>query len=156
MAIPQETVCPFCRHDIDEISFVESAHFRAIYNVAPILPGHALIIPKLHVESVMDLSEAEFCEFMLLGKTAIRILEKVFLTTGFNWTIQEGEAAGQEVRHLHLHVIPRKGGDLPTPGGWYPILKRHESEIIDSVQRPRLTDQQLRSVVAHIREVGRS
>ena len=73
---------------------------------------------------------------------------------GFDWTIQGGESAGQTVDHLHLHVIPRKRGDLPSPGDWYPRLRASESEAIDSELRPHLTDTELLDAVLRLRDAA--
>jgi bis(5'-adenosyl)-triphosphatase len=146
--------CPFCNINTNSTQFAESANFRAIYNIAPILPGHSLIIPKGHATSLLDLSEAEICEMVNFSQKCVRILRKAFHTTGFDWTIQEGEEAGQTIKHLHLHLIPRKRNDLPNPGDWYPKLLQSESEAIDSKQRHKLSEDQVSKVVALIKSVA--
>src|ERR1035437_9063760 len=111
--------CPFCAVNFSEIGFARSTNFVALYNIAPILPGHSLVIPRRHVESLMDLSDAEVSEFMIFGRDVARLLLRAFETSAFNWTIQEKEEAGQTVSHLHMHLIPRTPGDFPRPGDWY-------------------------------------
>lgn len=146
--------CPFCGTNIDESVFAESENFCAIYNIAPILPGHSLIIPKRHLGSLMDLSDSELCEMMIFGRDVVRILLRAFDSAAFNWTIQEGEEAGQTVQHLHMHLIPRESNDLPQPGDWYPLLRKSQLEVIDSDSRPRLTPHEMQEVVARIRQVA--
>jgi bis(5'-adenosyl)-triphosphatase len=146
--------CPFCYPPITETGFAESENFLAIYNVAPILPGHSLVIPKWHLESLLALTDSELAEMMLFSRSTVKILLETFGVGAFNWTIQEGEAAGQSVRHLHLHLIPREFGDLPRPGDWYPRLRTSEEEIIDSQSRPRLTPAEMQSVLRKIRETA--
>jgi len=124
--------CPFCATTIPDLTFMESDRFRAIVNIAPILPGHSLVIPKRHVESLLALDDAEIAEMVNLSRRAAALLKRAHEADGFDWTIQESEAAGQSVPHLHLHLIPRKKGDLPDPGDWYPRL-------IEFLDRPRLT-----------------
>jgi bis(5'-adenosyl)-triphosphatase len=145
--------CPFCKSDVNEISFAESPNFLAIYNSAPILPGHSLIIPKWHVHGLLELIDSELSEMMLFSRNTVRTLLKAFNAKAFNWTIQEGEEAGQTVPHLHLHLIPREPNDLPQPGDWYPLLKKSESEVIDSASRPRLTRDEMREIVEKIRTI---
>lgn len=135
--------CPFCAASIIEISFVESRHFCAIVNIAPILPGHSLIIPKRHVKSLLALDEHEVAEMVNLSRKAISLLMHEFKSEGFDWTIQEGEAAGQSVPHLHLHLIPRKHGDLPNAGDWYPRL-------IDNRDRPRLSHPEMKRIAQRL------
>lgn len=147
--------CPFCQNDIKEISFIESTNFCAIYNQAPILPGHSLIIPKYHVESLLFLSNEEISEMVNLSRKALKILQVAFNTTEFNWTIQEGANAGQTVFHLHLHLIPRTKHDLPKPGDWYPLLINSEDDNhIDSVKRRKLTQQQLINIANHLKSIS--
>jgi bis(5'-adenosyl)-triphosphatase len=147
--------CPFCNINTDKTEFAESQHFRAIYNIAPILPGHSLIIPKSHVTSLLDLDETDISEMVIFSQKCVKMLQQAFNTNGFNWTIQEGEEAGQTVRHLHLHLIPRKRNDLPHPGDWYPKLLQSESELIDSEERHKLSEDQVGVVVAMIKKLAK-
>lgn len=143
--------CPFCAPTVAKVIFAESPRFRAIYNVAPILPGHSLIIPKAHFESVTELDDSEISEFAIFSRQVTTFLQQTFSTHGFNWTIQDGTEAGQTVPHLHLHIIPRSAGDLAHPGDWYPRLRESHSRHIDDDSRPRVTDEQMRSIVLHLR-----
>jgi bis(5'-adenosyl)-triphosphatase len=103
----------------------------------------------------MDLSDDELAEFMLFGRRVARLLARAFQTPAFNWTIQEREAAGQTVAHLHMHVIPRVARDLPRPGEWYPLLRQAEAEPIDSVSRHRLSRGEMGEMVARLRRTAR-
>jgi len=136
--------CPFCVSTVAAISFLESDRFRAIVNVAPILPGHALVIPKRHVESLLELSDDEVAEMVRLSRRAVALLTRFYASDGFDWTIQESEAAGQSVPHLHLHLIPRTRGDLPDPGDWY-------SRLIELDERPRLTQEEMEQLAVQLR-----
>ena len=147
--------CPFCKEEIKEISFLENENFFAILNIAPILPGHSLIIPKKHIISLFELNNNELQEFILLGQQAAKILSKAFNVESFNWSIQEREYAGQTVPHLHMHVISRTKNDLPSPGDWYPLLeKKFYSEHIDNSERPKLTKEQLSVVISKLRKLN--
>jgi len=137
--------CPFCAASIADITFMESPRFRAIVNVAPILPGHSLVIPRRHVESLLALSDDEVAEMVNLSRTAVARLMQVDDSDGFDWTIQESAAAGQSVPHLHLHLIPRRSGDLPDPGDWY-------ARLIEFRDRPRLTPEEVVAVARRLRE----
>jgi bis(5'-adenosyl)-triphosphatase len=150
MSLQRIEDCPFCRIQKEAV-FGESEHFLAVYNIAPILPGHSLVIPKRHVESLMDLTESELIEFMIFGRNIAKLLLKAFKTPAFNWTIQEKEEAGQTIAHLHMHIIPRKQGDLPQPGDWYPLLQKSQFEVIDSSSRARLTTEQVQEMVSYIK-----
>jgi bis(5'-adenosyl)-triphosphatase len=99
----------------------------------------------------MDLSEAELCEMATFSRRVVRVLLKALDAKAFNWTIQEGAEAGQTVPHLHLHLIPREPNDLPRPGDWYPLLRKSESEMIDDESRVRLSSDEMKEKVAHIK-----
>lgn len=138
------TACPFCDSAVSEYSFLESERFRAMVNIAPILPGHSLIIPRRHVESLLALSDDEIAEMVRLSRQAIAVLMREYRADGFDWTIQESEPAGQSVPHLHLHLIPRLRGDLPDPGDWY-------QRLIEYQGRPRLTPIEMKEMAARLR-----
>ncbi len=136
--------CPFCADAVADIAFLESPRFRAIVNAAPVLPGHSLVIPQRHIESLLALSDEEVAEMVNLSRRAAGLLTRVYGAEGFDWTIQESEAAGQSVPHLHLHLIPRRKGDLPDPGDWYHRLIEYEG-------RPRLTHGEMRRLAEILR-----
>ena len=139
------TDCPFCAASVGEITFMESDRFRAIVNIAPILPGHSLVVPKRHVDSLLSLEDAEVVEMVNLSRRAMPLLMQVHDAEGFDWTIQESDAAGQSIPHLHLHLIPRRHGDLPDPGDWY-------AHLIDFRGRPRLTLEQMAQQAVELRQ----
>lgn len=143
--------CSFCSPEILKSVIARDGDFLAVYNISPILPGHSLIIPRYHVRSLLDLSDDEVSAMVRFSRMVVRNLMRIFSSDAFNWTIQEGAAAGQTVPHLHLHLIPRSDGDLSQPGDWYPRLLECESRHIDSEDRPRLTPEEIDQVVSHIR-----
>ena len=144
--------CPFCSPAEQRFAFAARGGFRAYYNVAPILPGHVLVVPERHVQSLMGLDDDELGNFFRFARTVTAFVLAAFEGSGFDWSIQEGEDAGQSVDHLHLHVIPRHAGDLPSPGDWYPRLVESRSVRIDDATRPRLTDSERTAIVAHLKE----
>lgn len=144
--------CPFCQVDIERSVFAGEGKFWAIYNISPILPGHALVIPRAHVESIMGLSEEELCQFAAFARRVTKTITETFAASGFDWAIQDAEEAGQTVPHLHMHIIPRTPNDLPNGGDWYSKLKQSQAQVIDSKDRPRLTPDQLDRYVSALRE----
>ena len=141
--------CDFCRDEIRLAAFAESDTCLAVYNLAPIVPGHSMVIPKRHFVSFLDMSDDDMCVLICFARTATRIVLEAFGSTGFDWSVQDSEEAGQTVPHAHLHVIPRKPLDLPSPGAWYGRLQSD----IDSADRPRLTAEQMSEAVAALRAV---
>lgn len=143
--------CPFCAKTKNDY-YLESENFAVLYNISPILPGHSLVIPKQHKESLFELTNEELAEFMLFGKNTALLLCKVFQTDAFNWAIQEREVAGQSVAHLHMHVVPRKLGDMVNPGDWYQRLEKIESGDIDTYARYRLSDEILNTLTQKMKQ----
>lgn len=146
--------CPFCDIKIENTVFARSEKFLAIYNIAPILPGHSLIIPKSHIQSAMEFSDADLAEMILFTRNVTDLLLTTFNAEAFNWSIQEKEAAGQSVSHLHLHIVPRYRGDLPDPGDWYPRIESSYEKILDSENRIKLSDEELWKIVGKLRQAA--
>lgn len=143
--------CIFCSKPVIEKSFCSHAGFRAIYNIAPILPGHSLVIPHKHYERLSELSDSELGEMMVFTRRVTQILKSVFTCDGFDLTIQDGESAGQTVPHLHLHVIPRKQHDMASGEDWYGKIADSEKLMIDSGQREKLTDGDFDAIIARLK-----
>jgi diadenosine tetraphosphate (Ap4A) HIT family hydrolase len=110
------TPCPFCTLAEDRIlSSNELA--VATPDGFPVSPGHTLIIPKRHVASWFDTTpEEQLAVIALLGQMKSH-LDAERSPAGYNIGINDGPAAGQTVRHLHLHLIPRYDGDTEDPRG---------------------------------------
>lgn len=124
------------------MAFYETTDFLAIYNIAPILPGHSMIITRNHITSVMQLSDKQIADLMLFARKTTGFLLAEFSSAAFDWSLQDGEAAGQSVPHFHLHIIPRRPNDLPDDNEWYEKLPENESALLDSRMRNRLDNDQ--------------
>jgi len=111
-----EASCPFCNPDGDRI-LASREHAMAVYDGFPCTEGHTLIVPRRHLASLFEASEEELRDIWgLIGEVRKLLIDK-YHTDGFNIGVNEGEAAGQTVMHCHLHVIPRRKGDVPDPRG---------------------------------------
>ena len=108
--------CPFCTPDPDRV-FFESQHIYALWDAFPVPDGHALIVPRRHVASWFDATPKEQGEMIAALSQVKERIEAEHAPAGYNMGINDGEAAGQTVGHLHLHVIPRYEGDVPDPRG---------------------------------------
>jgi len=146
--------CLFCREQILEKSFFATAHFSAFYNIAPILPGHSLIVPNRHCESLFELSDNELSEMMCFARNITKVLQSVFECDGFDWTLQDGVSAGQTVPHLHLHIIPRKPMDISDGNNWYSKTIQNEKQMLDSQHREQLNDVQYTAISKHLAEAS--
>lgn len=147
--------CPFCDQNIMSSVFYRQGNTLAIYNIAPVLPGHSLIIPEKHITSLLDLSQQEMLEFFGTAQTALRILMRAFHTDAFDWSVQEKPEAGQTIEHLHLHIVPRLKGDLKQPGDWYPLIQNNDAGIIDSLNRQRIGREDMQQIVRELRKTAR-
>ena len=93
-------------------------YFNVIRDNYPVTALHTLIIPKRHILEFTDLTLEEETEFHLILKKAKSSLKTLDSTiTGFNIGINEGQSAGQTIMHCHIHLIPRRDGDVDNPKG---------------------------------------
>ena len=113
----REQGCLFCEIPVERI-IDENELAYVIEDGFPVTDRHALVIPKRHVSSYFDLgrSEVNACN-MLLEKTKDKIFAKDSTVTGFNIGINVGKDAGQTIFHCHIHLIPRRAGDMENPKG---------------------------------------
>jgi diadenosine tetraphosphate (Ap4A) HIT family hydrolase len=108
--------CPFCSLPAERV-IQESGFAVVIRDGFPVSPGHTLIIPKRHVASFFDVTDAERTDLMSLLAAARDDLDREFRPAGYNIGINDGAAAGQTMPHLHIHLIPRYDGDRDDPRG---------------------------------------
>ena len=94
----------------------------AVMDISPVNPGHVLVIPKEHVAGLEDLTEDTGSHLFAIAMRVSRALrQSPIRSEGINISLADGEAAGQEVFHVHLHVLPRFAGDplrIERAGGW--------------------------------------
>ncbi len=79
--------------------------------------GHTLVVPKRHVARAEQLERAEWAGLFDLVREVSRELSSLPGVEGVNVGVNSGEAAGQTVGHAHVHVIPRRPGDVEDPRG---------------------------------------
>ena len=109
--------CVFC-NDCDGRIIAENELCFAIRDGFPVTDLHTLIIPKRHVADYFDLYQPELNAIHeLLAQQKQSIMQEDTSVTGFNVGINAGKAAGQTVFHVHVHLIPRRDGDVDEPRG---------------------------------------
>ena len=113
----RKTGCIFCELGAGRI-IAENELCIAIRDAFPVTEHHTLVIPKRHVADYFDLYQPErnAIEAMLHEQRQV-ILEQDNKVTGFNVGINAGASAGQTVFHVHVHLIPRRDGDVVDPRG---------------------------------------
>ena len=111
-------VCPFCAAARGKQIEVEYGSVFAILDQHPVTKGHHLVISKRHVSDYFawTYNEKRDAE-SLLSLLRRQILEDDPKVLGFNVGMNCGEAAGQSVMHAHIHLIPRREGDVEEPRG---------------------------------------
>lgn len=109
--------CPFCNSNKEKGIISENKTFFLRLDLYPISKGHILLIPKRHISSIFDLNYHELIDFYDLMRLAREYLDDKYSPNGFNIGINEGEAGGQTINHLHVHLIPRYLGDVIDPTG---------------------------------------
>ena len=109
--------CLFCSTKKEDI--IEENEFAyATFDSYPVSSHHSLIIPKRHIKEYFELSEEELtgCN-QLVKKVKITVENNDKSIKGFNIGINSGKEAGQSIMHCHIHLIPRREGDVENPQG---------------------------------------
>lgn len=113
----REEGCIFCVINPDEL-VEEKELCYARTDRYPVTRGHTLVIPKRHVASYFDLHEPEVNAIhKMLSMTKKNLEEQDKTVTGFNVGVNVGKDAGQSIFHVHMHLIPRRKGDMENPQG---------------------------------------
>ena len=113
----QQSNCIFCKHPTDGVIASNALAF-AIRDNYPVTELHTLVIPKRHAATFFDLFEPERRAInQLLDGLREEIIKKDISVSGFNIGTNSGDAAGQTISHAHVHLIPRRNGDVQDPTG---------------------------------------
>ena len=109
--------CIFCNVKKQDIVY-ENEYSFVSYDPYPVSKFHSLIIPKRHIRNFFDLNEKELnaCN-QLIKRIKSKIENEDKLVDGFNLGINAGSVAGQTIMHCHIHLIPRRRGDVENPQG---------------------------------------
>ena len=122
-------LCPFCIKEEGRETIIENDLAYATYDKFPVSTGHALIIPKRHCSNYFDLTLVEQSSCWNLVNSVKEIITDRLHPDGFNIGINIGEASGQTIPHVHIHLIPRYQGDVREPKGGVrgviPIKKKY-------------------------------
>ncbi|WP_458414418.1 HIT family protein [Schinkia sp. CFF1] len=120
--------CIFCKivgGEIPSYKVYEDENVLAFLDISQLTKGHTLLIPKKHNKNLFDLSELTAQQLFSVVPKITNALKNQLNIEDLNLVCNSGEKAGQEVLHLHLHLIPRYGkGD-----GYGTVLKSHASEF---------------------------
>ena len=105
------------RDEIPAERLYEDEHTLAFMDIMPRADGHALVIPKTPARNMLDASPEQLAACLKTAQTLARVMMKAFDADGIVIQQFNEAAAGQEVFHLHYHVLPRKAGVPLRPPG---------------------------------------
>jgi len=106
--------CVFCRiasHGIPAAMVLETEQAVSFLDINPVNPGHALVVPRRHASSLLELTDEELHTLITMARRVAAAACGATGSRAFNILQNDGEAAGQVVPHAHLHVIPRSPKD---------------------------------------------
>ncbi len=115
--------CIFCKlaaGDIPSNTLYEDGDFRVIMDIAPAVKGHAIVLPKQHMNDLLTAEDDTAKKALLVVSKTANAIKDALGCDGINVLQNNGEAAGQTVFHLHFHVLPRyKNDGFAIP--WQPL-----------------------------------
>ena len=109
--------CLFCNTENKEYIFENNLAYST-FDTYPVSEFHLLIVPKRHIKNYFELTNNEMIacnKIILLSKNKIEQMDQTI--KGFNIGINCGKVAGQTIMHCHIHLIPRREGDVENPQG---------------------------------------
>ena len=112
--MPEYPDCPFC---VKPDAVIENELAFARYDGYPVSTGHCLIMPRRHVAEYFQATAEEKTAIWKLVDEMKVIIDRDFSPDGYNVGVNIGEAGGQSVPHIHIHMIPRYTGDMENPRG---------------------------------------
>ncbi|MCR4261096.1 MAG: HIT domain-containing protein [Candidatus Colwellbacteria bacterium] len=134
-------MCVFCSiisGEIPSYKLYEDEETLAFLEIDPSSPGHALIIPKKHVEDFMDLDNKLMVPVMGSVQKVAKMIEKALGADNFTIGVNSGKIVGRHVEHVHVHVIPR----FPNDEGHYiqGVVSRSSKETLEEVRDKIIKD----------------
>ena len=122
----------------------EDAEVVAFMDIQPVNAGHVLVVPREHYESLEDIPPSLASHLFQVAMQLAPVVKQVAGAAGLNLVVNSGAAAGQDVFHYHVHVIPRRpadGFDIPLPfgGSEMPdrtVLDMNAARIIAALRDP--------------------
>ncbi|ESN94971.1 hypothetical protein HELRODRAFT_102781 [Helobdella robusta] len=108
--------------------FYRTRHSFAFVNISPVLPGHVLVSSLRVAARLTDLTKPEVADLFSAVQDVSRVVENVYAASSLTIAMQDGEQAGQTVKHAHVHILPRRTGDFSRNDDVYEKLERHDKE----------------------------
>lgn len=112
-----ENKCFFCEQLKKDKFVYDNDSFYVRFDDFPVSKGHCNIVLKRHKSSLFDLTREEHMDLKDALDITKQFLDEEYNPDSYNLGVNDGEAAGQTIPHLHVHIIPRYHGDIPNPKG---------------------------------------
>ena len=136
-------ICKLVAGELEVTIIHEDDVCVAFMDIQPINPGHALVVPRRHAPALADLEAEDGAQIFRVAQHVAAALRRCGVKCeGVNFFLADGEAAGQEVFHVHLHVFPRYSGDgfgLKLPPDYQHRPPREELNEIAQRMRDELS-----------------
>lgn len=132
----QNPDCLFCKIVAKQVPanvVYEDESSIAFLDITPRTTGHTVVIPKEHAPSVIELSEDKMGELFLAVKRVDELLLRTLTPDGVTIGINQGSASGQEIKHLHVHLMPRWHGD--EGGAIQSVVRNTPRESVEEVRK---------------------
>ena len=130
--------CLFCKivkGEIPAAKVYEDEKVLAFLDINPINPGHTLLVPKEHSENMDEASGEVLRDLVSLAPEIARKIMKSLDYKGYNFITNNGGVAGQEVKHLHFHIIPRKKDDQAVTATRSGYAEGEISEVAEKITK---------------------
>ncbi|XP_036387487.1 bis(5'-adenosyl)-triphosphatase [Megalops cyprinoides] len=121
--------------------FLQTELSFALVNRKPVVPGHVLVCPLRVVDRFRDLGPDEVADLFRTTQRVANIVERHFQASSLTIAIQDGPEAGQTVKHVHVHVLPRRAGDFERNDSVYDELQKHDREDQDVPEKWRTEEE---------------
>jgi histidine triad (HIT) family protein len=115
----------------------EDANAMAFLDIHPKAPGHTMVVPKIHAETILDLPKEEVGKLFGAVKKITELLDKSLKPDGFTIGINHGKVSGQTVEHLHIHIMPRWYND--GGGSIHSVVDNPPKEALKDIKKKILT-----------------
>ena len=133
--LPFDESCIFCkivRKQAPSSVIYEDDTIIVFLDIRPLNMGHTLVIPKAHYVDIFDIPEKELSQMYKVAKQVSFAIKKATNADGISIIQQNGKAAGQDIFHIHVHVVPRFEGQKLPP---FSELKEVERAKLDALAR---------------------
>ncbi len=129
--------CIFCKiiaGEFPSYKVYEDDKTLAFLDINPVNPGHTLVVPKNHSQDLSEIAEKDLVVVIKVIKKLAPAITNGVGAKGFNLGLNNGEIAGQVVKHLHFHIMPRFSGDGHKLWSGKPYQEGQAQETADKIK----------------------